>query len=257
MSIFDTIGKFLVKNSPTILSGLAVTGLISTTVLAVKATPQALRELSAHKHACEQAGVEMTQTSQFKVVYKLYLPALSVAVASISCIVFSNAIHIRRNVAISSAFTMVERAATAYQEKVIEVAGEKVHNDVKAAIAHDQVANTHPEVFEKTPVDLVVTGNGNTLCFDGTTGRYFMSSIDALQKAENAINHDLVNGFGTWVELNEFYYKIGLPGVKFGDWLGWEPDKLVELEFTSTIAPNDEPCVVVDFKSVPKRNPWY
>lgn len=235
------------------MSGLAVTGLISTAVLAVKATPRAIREIWEYESRCIQAGVEPNDTDRFKTVYKLYLPALSVAAVSITCIVFSNAIHIRRNVAISSAFTMVERAATAYQEKVIEVAGEKVHEDVKQALVKDQIEQTFP----RASTELVVTGTGNTLCLDGTTGRYFMSSIDALQKAENAINHDLVNGFGTWVELNEFYYKIGLPSVKFGDWLGWEPDHLVELEFTTVLAPNDEPCVVVDFKVAPKRSPWY
>ena len=253
MSIFETIGKFLVKNSPTILSGLAVTGLISTAVLAVKATPQALREINRYEAESVLNGLEPSDSGRVKAVYKLYLPALSVAVASVTCIVFSNAIHIRRNVAISSAFTMVERAATAYQEKVIEVAGEKVHEDVKQALAKDRVV----ENFDRQTTEVMITDGGGTLCYDGTTGRYFLSSIDALQKAENAINHDLVNGFGTWVELNEFYYKIGLPGVKFGDWLGWEPDQLVELEFTTVLAPNDEPCIVVDFKVAPKRSPWY
>ena len=254
MSIFETIGKFLVKNSPTILSGLAVTGLISTAVLAVKATPQALRDIHQYETDSLRDGLEPSDSGRVKAVYKLYLPALSVAVASVTCIVFSNAIHIRRNVAISSAFTMVERAATAYQEKVIEVAGEKVHEDVKQALAKDKVI----ENFDRQTTEVMVTAlDPVTLCLDGTTGRYFMSSIDALQKAENAINHDLVNGFGTWVELNEFYYKIGLPSVKFGDWLGWEPDQLVELEFTTVLAPNDEPCIVVDFKVAPKRSPWY
>jgi len=40
----------IIKNSPTILTGLAVGGLVTTTVLAVKATPKALDILERNKH---------------------------------------------------------------------------------------------------------------------------------------------------------------------------------------------------------------
>lgn len=41
-TIIKSARQFLVKNSPTVMAGLASAGVISTTVLGVKATPKAL-----------------------------------------------------------------------------------------------------------------------------------------------------------------------------------------------------------------------
>ena len=61
------------KHSPEILMGMGIAGMITTTVIAVKATPKALRLLEEKKHELEVetlAPVEVVKTT-----WKCYVPA--------------------------------------------------------------------------------------------------------------------------------------------------------------------------------------
>ena len=50
-----------------------------------------------------------------------------------------------------------------------------------------------------------------------------------------------------YISLNEFYYAIGLDGIKVGEDLGWNIDTgYIELDFSSQLAKDDTPCLVID-----------
>jgi len=46
---FNQIGRFLDRNSPYILTGVAITGVITTVFFAVEATPKAMRIIAERK----------------------------------------------------------------------------------------------------------------------------------------------------------------------------------------------------------------
>jgi hypothetical protein len=51
-----------------------------------------------------------------------------------------------------------------------------------------------------------------------------------------------------YVSLSDFYNEIGLESTKISDDLGWNIEKgLIELDFSSHIAEDDTPCIVVDY----------
>ena len=51
------------------------------------------------------------------------------------------------------------------------------------------------------------------------------------------------------IRLNDFYNEIGLDRIKIGEDLGWNIDKgLIEVHYDSTIADNEEPCIVLDYE---------
>ena len=59
--------------------------------------------------------------------------------------------------------------------------------------------------------------------------------------------------YQNYISLNDFYYELGLDPVKNGSALGWNLDSgLIELDFSTCLAENDEPCVVIDYLVGPR-----
>lgn len=234
--------KTLKKNSPVILTGFGIAGMVGTTILAVEATPKALKLIEQEK---EEKGVEkLSPIETVKTTWKCYIPAVISGAASIACVIGANSIHLRRNAALVTACTLSETALREYKDKVIETIGEKKELEVRDAIAKDKV--------EKNPVkdnEIIITDRGNTLCYDAISGRYFYSDIEKIKKSVNELNRQMLSdGF---VILNDLYYELGLTDNKIGSQLGWNVDRgLIDLRFSSQLTSKGEPCLVLDF-SVP------
>lgn len=238
-----TTKVFLGKHSPEILTGIGVTGMIGSTILAVKATPKALVLLE--EAACEKEDV-LTPIETIKVTWKLYLPAVITGIASASCIIGASAVNSKRNAALATAYTISEKALVTYRDKVIETIGEKKEKEVREKIAQDEV--------NKKPVSnssIIMTSKGNTLCMDYISGRYFRSDLDTIRKVVNELNREMT--YQNYISLDEFYSRLGLEPIKNSSRLGWNLDNgLIELEFSTCLTDEDEPCVVIDHIVSPK-----
>ena len=76
----------LKKHSPEILVGIGVTGMITSTVLAVKATPKAMSLLVEAEQ--DKAG-ELTVIETVKAAWKPYIPTAVTGLSTIACILRS------------------------------------------------------------------------------------------------------------------------------------------------------------------------
>lgn len=239
-----TVGDKLSEHSPEILTGIGITGLLSTTVLAVKATPKALRLIDEKKE--EMDTDELTNTEVVKTCWKCYIPAAVTASVSVACLIGANSVNSKRNAVLATAYKLSESAFSEYKEKVIETIGEKKEEEVRDKIAKGRI--------EQNPVknnEVIITGKGDVLCYDIVSGRYFKSDVDKIRKAENALNKKLMNDM--YCSLNEFYDLIGLPFTQMGFELGWNVnDSLVEIEFSTQLSEDDTPCVVIQYSVLPK-----
>jgi len=239
------------RNSPTILTALGVAGLVSTVILAIKATPKALEiiEMEEKYRLCEMQDPDYAKpidiVDTIKLTWKCYIPTAAMGLSTIVCMVGANSIHLRRNAALASLFTITETALKEYQAKVVEQIGEKKEEKIRGEIAQDKL-DANP-VNEKT---IVMTGKGNYLCFDEFSGRYFRSDISALQKAENEFNRRLLREM--WLSINELYYELGLENIELGDEMGWIAEReLLEFKFSTKMSKDQEPCVVVGYRVTP------
>lgn len=232
----------LVKHSPEILTGIGIAGMFTTTVLAVRATPKALRLIDDARY---EKGEKLTTTEKAKACWKCYIPAVTTATASTICLIGASSVNARRTAALAAAYRISETALTEYREKVVETIGEKKEQVVRDAVAKDKV--------EKNPVsknEVMITPSGNTLCFDAISGRYFRSDIEKIKRAENEINKRMLDEM--YVSLSEFYDELGLDHTSISDQLGWKlDDGLIELIFSSQIADDGTPCIVVDYRVAP------
>ena len=236
------------KRSPEILTGLGIAGMISTTVLAVQATPKAIELINQAEDVKfdNGHGEPLTVSEKVKVAWKPYIPAAITGVASISCIIGASSVHAKRNAAIAAAYNLSQTALTEYKEKVVETIGEKKEQAIKDKIAKDKI--------KKDPVsksEVIVTGKGNTLCYDAFNSRYFYSDIDQIKRAINELNRIMLNQM--YVSLNDFYDELNLKHSGNGDELGWKlDDGFIEVDFSSQLSDDGRPCLVIEYMVAPR-----
>lgn len=233
----------LKKHSPEILTGIGIAGMITTTVMAVKATPKALLLIEERKYDTESDKLTPMETIQ--TTWSCYIPAAITGALSVACLIGASSVNVRRNAALATAYTLSESALREYQEKVIETVGEKKEQDVRDAVAKGQVA--------KNPVsgrEVIITERGNTLCLDVLSKRYFKSDIDKLRKAENELNRQMRDDM--FISLNEFYDELGLDHIDIGDEFGWDIERgYIDLDFSSQLADDGTPCLVIGHHNRP------
>lgn len=251
------IGGAISKNSPTILTGLGVAGLISTVVLAVKATPKAVQILenevynggSGISKCDDQDTISIPLSLPVKDVIRLtwrcYLPAAIMGSVTIGCIIGANSISLRRNAAIASLYSLSEKAIKEYKAKVVEKIGKDDERKIRQDISRDRM--------ERTPVkdnEIIITGNGETLCYDAFSGRYFKSSKDEIIRVLNKLSRDLMSDM--LIPVNQVYYELDLSGIKVGDDMGWNiDDGLIIPDFGSQLTKDGIPCLVLDYEIEP------
>jgi hypothetical protein len=242
------VEKMAADNSPTILTAVGVTGVVGTAYLAGRATVAATRVLDREENFRKVTDKPvMTKREKFEMVWKLYIPPVLSASLTVASIVCANRIGNRRTAAMASAVVLSERAFDEYKTKVVETVGKKKEQEVRAEIAQDRV-NANP------PSGTIIVSDGKTLCHDAYSGRYFMSDMETLRRAENDINQQIFReDFAT---LTNFYNNIGLEPTSASSEMGWNTDKKLELLFAPIMTPDGRPCLSFDFGVVPHRDPW-
>lgn len=253
-ALFKNIKMAVSNHSPEILTGIGIAGMITTTILAVRATPKALELIDDKKNELGMYPTEKLHPIEVvKTTWKCYLPATITGATSVACLIGASSVNSRRNAALATAYNLSASALTEYKTKVIETVGEK-----KEQLIRDKVAE---ERINKEPVNqsaIIVSGNGNTRCFDTITKRRFVSDIESINKIVNELNRRMING-EDYISLNEFYYELGLDGSSIGDELGWNVSTgLIELDFSAQLDTDGTPCIVIDYTVAPKRgfNSW-
>ena len=248
-TLASTVQGVVSKNATTILAAVAVSGVVATTVLAVRATPRALDAIFAASVACPDGEFAAnTKIEKLKVAWKFYIPTAVMATATIACIIGGNTISTRRTAALASAYTLADTAIKEYQSKVVEVIGENKELKIRDAVSQDRL-----DANPVTANNLVhVANGGEVLFYDTVSGRYFKHDIESLRRAENTLNQRLLNS--SYVSLNEMYREIGLDETKLGDDMGWVPDNMIDFRFSARLASDNTPCVVLDYKIDPKMD---
>lgn len=252
--------RVIVKHSPEILTGIGIAGMVTSTVLAVKATPKALSLIEEERECREidiKNGIEegvlpvdISPKDMVKLCWKCYIPAAITGVVSAACIIGASAVNNKRNAVLATAYTLSETALTEYREKVVEQIGEEKEREVRDSIARDKVAK-HPV----SPNEVIFTGKGKTLFYETLFGRYFEFDIDKLKKIENELNRRMRSEMH--ISLNEFYYEVGLDEVEAGHDIGWDIDNgYIEIEFSPTMLEKPingyETCIAISFRTPPR-----
>lgn len=252
------IKRAAVKQAPALLTVMGISCMVSSTIMAVRATPKALllkekaeleknKDVQVFEEAQSLTPVELVQSC-----WRCYAPSFVVGVFGTACLVGANSVNMRRNAALAAAYALSEGSLKEYRDKALEVVGEKKENDIRNAVAKDDVKSNPP--VENSIID---TGFGNNLCRDPICGRYFRCDIEKLKSSLAELNLKLVSD--GWVSLNDYYDLLNLPESAMGDDLGWslnECREVVKLRLSAQLAEDfgQTPCMVVGFQHGPVYN---
>lgn len=238
------IKHLFVDNTPLILTSIAVGGVVTTSAMAVKATPQAVIDI---QNAESEQTAPLTFQEKALLTWKHYIPSVAVGAVTIAAIIGSHSISTRRNAALISVYSITETAFKEYQAKVKEQIGNSKERKVREEVAKDYIMSA-PMINS----EVLITGLGEQLCFDTYTGRYFKSDIETIRKAQNDINAHLISD--TYCSQNDFYRLINLPPTSYGEEIGWTVDNMMDLEYSSHLADDGRPCLAIEYHTPPVRD---
>lgn len=251
------IGLAASKNSPAILTGLGVVGVVGTVIFASQASVKADDTVKAMKAdrqvAYENEEVDTPEVSKkeiVKAVAPIYIPTVLTGAVTIGCIIGANSINSKRQAVMAGLYSASEAALREYQQKVIEKVGEEGDREIRNAIAKDKVDKQSANM-----PSIPVIGTGGYLCFDSLSGRMFRSSRDWIMNAVNETNRMIIGDM--WASLNEFYDRLGLESIPLGESIGWNVDKLLEIDISGQIeSETGEPCIVLNYPIMPVKFDW-
>lgn len=194
---------FVKRNASTILTVVGGAGVVTTTVLAIKATPKALVLLD---NAHEQKGEDLTKLEKVKVAAPVYIPTIVTGVTTLACIFGANMLNKRQQAALMSAYALLDNSYKEYKKKVEELYGEDANDQIKKKLAEDNYEPTNVKDDEK-------------LFYDEYSGQFFKSTLAKVKVAEYNLNRNIhTRG---WGELNEFYEELGIDDFEEYSALGW------------------------------------
>jgi hypothetical protein len=248
--IAKRLEQTIANNSPAILTGIGVAGVVTTAYLAGTASIKAYQIIEAEREAMllhKEDFPELKAKWVMEKVWKLYIPAVTTGTLTCAAIIGANRIGTRRAAAIAAAYQISERAFDDYKEKVVEKLGKGKEQEVRDEIAQEKVTKNVPNA------EVYITGTGEVLCYDTITGRTFKSDMERLRQAQNDLNKLLIDN--VYASLTDFYELIGLPGTPYSNEVGWNTENLLELSFSSTLA-EGVPCIAVDYSVTPVREYW-
>lgn len=241
------------KHSPEILVVAGVVGIVASTVMACKATMKVndiVEEAKDNidtihdcvgKGLCTSDGEEYTQevaNKDLAIVYvqtgwkfvKLYGPSVALGVASIGCMIGSNQILRKRNVALAAAFKAVDTSYREYRGRLIDRFGKDLDRELRFGIKAKEVEETvvdedgNETTVTKTVevIDPNVTHSIYSIVFcEGNTGwtkNAELNKVFLIQQQNYANDKLRLNGILT---LNEVYGMLGAPTTAYGQIAGW------------------------------------
>ena len=202
---FQKPGAFFKRNGSTLLTFIGAGGVILTSIMSATATPKALTMVDCAK---KEKGSELTPLETVKAAGPAYIPAAVIGASTIACIFGANVLNQRSQASLMSAYALLDSSYKKYREKVGEVYGLESADRVNETVVRDDYAN-----------GLIQPRKEQRLFYDTTAMRYFESTMEDLELAEDQLNQNLM--CKAYVSLNDFYRLLGVPEIDGGDRLGW------------------------------------
>lgn len=290
---FYKVGFQVKKHSPEILAAVGVVGTVASTVMACKATTKVGALLDETKEQIdgihevlenpvlgkkyeEKYGEKFTveeSKKELAIVYiqtgakfvKLYGPSVILGAASLGCLLASNNILRKRNVAIAAAYATVEKSFKKYRGRVIDRFGKEVDKELRYNIQKKEIEETvvdekGKEKKIKKTVDVVNVEDIDEFSrlFDETNYNWEKNANYNFMflRAQQQYCHDKLVSRG-WLFLNEVYEQLGFDPVPEGQTVGWiydlnnpELDNYVDFGFMDMYNANTRDFINGDERSV-------
>lgn len=227
------------KNVSSILSIASSVGVIATSISAVYATPKAIRLIENDKNSKPDSDVYTKKDVIFS-CWKCYVPSICLGTATIFCILGSNVLGKKEYAALMNSYILMSKSYDAYKNRVKEIAGDDVHENIMKDIVKENCSDVHiyvPDIMGVHSLDLDNDLDSENLYtfYDRFSNRYFETTISRVLQAEYHLNRNFV--LSGVMEVNRFYEFLGIETIEVGEQLGWcINDEMYWIDFDHTIA---------------------
>lgn len=259
MKLTENLGRALSKtkfeikkHSPEILMIGGAIGVVSSAIMACKATTKLSEVMNEHKTTVEQIhhvaehpevlpenktytkedakkDLAITYTKTGLNLVKLYAPSVILGTLSLTCMITSNNILRNRNAALAAAYAAVDKGFKNYRSNVVERFGKEVDKELKYNIKAKEIEVTEKDKNGKEK-KVKKTVNMSVLDDYSPYAKFFDNGCDNwekdpehnlwfLKQQQNFAN-DKLKAQG-YLFLNDVYDMLGIPRTKPGQVVGW------------------------------------
>lgn len=250
---FHKMGFGVKKHSPEILVAAGVVGVVTSAVLACRATTKLNDVLNdskdqidkihgyveehgfTEKYTEEDSKKDLTivHTQTAVKVVKLYAPAVIIGVASLGCILSSHKILSKRNAAIAAAYTAIDKSFKEYRGRVVDRFGADLDKELRYNIKAQEIEET---VTDEKGKEKTVTNTVNAMDASDISdyARFFDVGNEnwtkdpefnlMFLKHQQSQANDILKAKGH-LFLNDVYEMIGIPKSQAGQAVGWIYDE--------------------------------
>ena len=284
------LGLQLRKHSPEILMVTGVVGVVTSAVMACKATTkvgevmETAKEQIDHINECGENGYIQTPTEKvpysaedhnkdLTIIYvqtgikliKLYGPAVALGALSLTGMLASNNILRKRNIALAAAYTAIDTSFKDYRKRVVDRFGKELDRELKLGVKARELTETvtNEDGTTKTTTTVVEDTGKPDICEydriydDGCIG--WSKSPEENKKMVLLFQAQANNRLREQghLFLNEVYDMFGFPRTAAGQIVGWldseegQRDGFVDFGLTDMHDPN-----VRRFVNGNERNIW-
>lgn len=258
--MFGKTGLVIQKNSPELLMGAGIVGVIVTVITACKATTRAEEVLDHHAekmkkiHEAEDFQDEENpylpvEVKKDKLITyaqtgidfaRLYGPTAAIGSLSIACILVSNRILNKRYLAVVAAYNAVSTSYEQYRRRVKDRYGEDVDYEMRYGVEREKIdtydldenGNKIPKTKRKEEIEIISDMPSEYARY---WGKYLKDGIENPNWDENQeFNLLFLRGVQTeanyklhsrgYIFLNEVYDMLGFDHTQLGQVVGWFDD---------------------------------
>lgn len=272
------------KNSPTILAGAGILGIVAGMVSACVASTKVesliddtKSQIDSVHEALEKMSDNYTEEDSkhdLTIIYskaawsfvKLYAVPVAITVASVGCLLASNNILHRRNVALAAAYATVESGFKKYRDNVRSRFGEDVDRELRFGSRKEKITETViDENGEEKKVKKTVDVVSDT---PSMYARFFDEVNSTCWVKDPFINKQFLQGMEKWANdklrlngylfLSDVYKTLGMEEDEASRVVGWvyDPDNPICISFglynvyrdgTRNFINGNEPAILLDF----------
>ena len=245
---------FMKKHSSMLLSIVSGIGLVTTTVLAIKATPKALELIEEEKKKrskvvtktiyadnqsyskTETVYEDLSTLDIIKVAWKPYIPTGISMFSTLICIFGNTYLNYRTQASLISAYAVLDKSYKEYIANTKELYGDDADREIK-----QKIANSHYDDSN------YIHREDKKLFFEFQTMRYFESTMEDVIKAENMLNQELA-ATGR-VSMNDFFRFLHLDPLPYANHIGWcdyGEYMEIQLQYEKMILDDGLECILIN-----------
>jgi len=259
-----TAKSVITANSPVLLVGAAVAGVVATGVMAAKGGYKARGILDEARKQRETLaivdgthvttpGEALTTQEKVKLTWLCYAPAALTGVATIASCLGVHFIHTKRHAALVGLYAMTANKLDEYKDKAEELLGPKKTQQLNDSIAQ--------QWLDANPINdqmITLVEGGTQLMLEMHTQRPMYSNMNKIDAAINECNAMLIDEGE--LDLNTWYDRIGLPNVPWGNEFGWQREtagggtQKIGVDYGTAIDQQGRSVITFTFRNDPKPN---